>query len=123
MLVDKISRYYAWQNTISSKNQTEHETRMKSAELRNKILRSEYYIIFAPLNINSNRFIAAPGIDSIKKLQLPLNADAMKYMDEYINAINDRKWRQVNIVNSDYPSVIREAEDIMALLRTEYHLE
>ncbi|MEJ7671447.1 MAG: hypothetical protein WKF59_01685 [Chitinophagaceae bacterium] len=124
-IVNKINSYYAWQDLIFGDNQVEHETRMKLVDLRNKILQSKYYSVFASLDLVSseNGHIASLRIDSLNKAQLPLMPNAFMYMDEYINLIADRKWRQEPVLNGRYPKALNVASELIILLKEEYKLK
>ena len=124
-IVNKINSYYAWQDLIVGDNQVEHETRMKLVDLRNKILLSKYYSAFASLDIFSaaNGDIHSSQIDSLIKTQLPLTPNGFMYIDEYINLVADRRWRQESVLNYRYPKILNAASELIALLKKEYKLE
>ncbi|MBD0332172.1 MAG: hypothetical protein ICV66_05915 [Chitinophagaceae bacterium] len=123
-LVDKINSYYAWQNLIIRGYQVSNEIRITAGRLRNKILQSRYYSLFAHLNFMAEQFkhIPSPQIDSLMNLPLPLNANAAVYIDEYINHIADSQWKQTAAL--EYFSIaVKLAEEIMKMLKKEYHLQ
>ena len=123
-LVHKINAYYADQRVKDRNNQISHDTRMKAAELRDKILQSQYYYSFATLDFmrEQKAHVASPRIDSLMQSQLPLTKDAAQYMDQYINLLSDWKWR-MELYLSSYPDMIQKVNEIMQILKNEYNLK
>jgi hypothetical protein len=124
-LVNKINKYYALQQLITSQNQTDKEIRLMIFELRNRILNGRYYNSFSRLSTATETYGHIPdkGIDSLMTLQLPLQTGAEKLMLTFINHLSDRKVRLTFISESYYKKAITEAKDITNLLKKEYHLQ
>ena len=124
-IVNKINSYYAWQDLIIGDNKVENETRMKLVDLRNKILLTKYYSEFASLDIPSvvNGDIHSRQIDSLIKTRLPLTPNGFIYIDEYVNLVADRRWRQESVLNDRYPKILNAASELIVLLKEEYRLD
>jgi len=124
-LVSAIQFYYHMQGIISEQNQMDLAHRDKIMDSRNHILQSRYYSIFASMNIVREEYnhVPSPQIDSLMNMKLPLQKKASEYMDEYINHITDRKWRQDLIVRRYYSLANEVAVDIINLLKEVYHFE
>lgn len=123
-MVHKINSYYAEQHINNRNNQISHEARMKAADLRDKILQSQYYSSFAVLDFMKEQkaHVPSPLIDSLMQSQLPLTKDADQYMDHYINLICDWKWR-LEFYSKTYPAIIQKINEIMQMLKNEYNIE
>ena len=123
-LVHKINVYYAAQQVNNRNNQISHETRMRAADLRDKILQTNYYSPFVNLDFmkEQNVHVPSPEIDSLMLLELPLTKNATQYMDQYINLLSDWKWR-LEFYSKSYPTLIQQVKEIMQILKDEYHLE
>jgi hypothetical protein len=123
-LVHKINAYYAEQQINNRNSQISHETRMKAADLRDKILQSQYYSAFTNLDFMKEQksHVTSPGVDSLIRLQLPLTKDANQYMDAYINLLSDWNWR-LKFYETSYPALIEKVNGIMQILKKEYDLE
>ena len=123
-LVRKINAYYATQHINNRNNQISHESRMKAAELRDKILQSEYYYLFGALDfmIEQKGHVPSPAIDSLMLSQLALTKEASQFMDQYINLLSDWKWR-LQLYAKSYPNLIQKVNEIMEMLKDEYNLK
>ena len=124
-LVGAINYYYYMQGIISGQNQNDLMQRDKIMETRNRILQSRYYTIFAQMNITLEEYghIHSQLIDSLMKMNLPLQKDAAEEIDEFINHITDRKWRLNSFVEIYYPKANEVALDIIDMLKKEFHLK
>jgi hypothetical protein len=94
-------------------------------EFRNRILKGRYYSVFASLNIVKEEYdhVPSPLIDSLMNTKLPLQEEALQYLDEYINHIADRKSR-LDIMTKRYYSIANEiALDIINLLKKDFHFK
>jgi hypothetical protein len=124
-LIAAIQFYYYMQGIISEQNQMDLAHRDKVIEFRNRILKGRYYSVFASLNIVKEEYAHVPSlqIDSLMNTKLPLQEEALQYMDEYINHIADRKWR-LDIITERYYSIANEiAIDIINLLQEDFHFK
>ena len=123
-LVGKINAYYAFQYTTNRSTMISHESRMKAADLRDKILVSRYYSSFASLDfmLEQKAHVPSPAIDSLMQSQLPLTKDADKYMDQYINLLSDWNWR-LELYAKNYPIWIQKVSEIMQILKDEYDID
>ena len=124
-LIGAIQFYYYMQGIISEQNQMDLAHRDRVIEFRNRILKGRYYSVFASLNIvkEEQAHVPSPQIDSLMNTKLPLQEEALQYMDEYINHIADRKWR-LDLITKRYYSIADEiAIDIINLLKEDFHFK
>ncbi len=123
-IVGAINFYYYMENIINAQNQMDMTHRDKVMDFRNQIVQSRYYKFFEPLD---PRFElegeAHPVIDSLLRLQLPLQQGSALLMDEFINHMLDRKSRLTPIVERYYPLSDTVAQNIREALLTEYHIK
>ncbi len=124
-LIGAIQFYYYMQGIISEQNQMDLAHRDRVIEFRNRILKGRYYSVFASLNIVKEEYdhVPFPQIDSLMNTKLPLQEEALQYLDEYINHIADRKSR-LDIMTKRYYSIADEiALDIINLLKKDFHFK
>ncbi|HMK18441.1 MAG TPA: hypothetical protein VK492_09580 [Chitinophagaceae bacterium] len=124
-LVDLINLYYYTQNIINEQNHQDFIQRDKITEIRNHILQLRYYRIFGKLDMGKEEYGDQPSplIDSLLTQRLPLQADAEKEMDEFINHIIDRRSRLELVSQNYYPWANDLAIKIIQILTKEYHLQ
>jgi len=123
-LVQKINAYYAEQQINNRNSQISHETRMKAADLRDKILQSRYYAPFTNFDFMKEQkaHVFLPAADSLMQIQLPLTKDAVQYMDSYVNLLADWSWR-LKFYEKSYPALIEKVKEIMKILKDDYNLD
>ncbi|TMI97328.1 MAG: hypothetical protein E6H08_02285 [Bacteroidetes bacterium] len=124
-LVGLINLYYYSQNIINEQNHLDFIQRDKITEIRNHILQLRYYITFGKLDMymEENGHQPSPLIDSLITQRLPLQADAEKEMDEFINHLIDRRNRLELVSQKYYPFANDLAIKIIQILTKEYHLK
>jgi hypothetical protein len=124
-LVDMINQYYLSQNYINETNHLDLDKRDKVIEVRNHILQSRYYTIFGKMNLWEEEYGHRPSplLDSLITQRLPLQMDAEKEIDEFINHIIDRKTFLGIVAKSYYPFSNDLAIEIIQTLTKEYHLK
>ena len=124
-LVGTIQFYYQMQGIISEQNQMDLAHRDRILDFRNRVLQSRYYSVFAPMDIVEEEYDHVPSaqIDSIINKDLPLQKNALEYLDEYINHITDRKARLERITDRYYTLANKLAIDIINMLKEEFHLK
>ena len=124
-LIGAIQFYYYMQGIISEQNQMDLAHRDRVIEIRNRILKGRYYSVFASLNIVKEEYahVPSPQIDSLINGKLPLQEEAMQYLDEYINHIADRRSR-LDIIAERYYALANEvAIDIISMLKEDFHFK
>ena len=124
-LVQKINQYYAFENALFVSNQSHALHRDKLMETLNRIVQSRYFILFANMKppLENNILSAYPQLDSLIAMQFPLQQGSEKLMDEYFNEIIRYKSRLSPFIEIYYPKAISDAEEIMHLLTSYYHLK
>jgi hypothetical protein len=123
-LVDKINNYHSLQGVISNNNETDHLQRNTILAVRSKLLSPKHYESFALLEITEvmkkgPSESASPEMSQELELQ-PGNAGIL---EEYINLLLDRKWRNRRFTKELYPKAYNKAVELIQLLKEEYHLK
>lgn len=120
-LVSLINNYYALQGLIAGQNQVEGTHRDKTMELRNSILLTRYYFLedfnFSVYSVPSNQN------NSLDSEMVPLQEDATRQMDKYLNYLIDRKWRLGILINNYYISAQKIAIEIIEAINSSYHFD
>ena len=124
-LVNKINKYHSLQGWIGSNNESDLLHRNKIMEIRNRLLAARNYETFAPLKITVEMKGHVPDdtIDYLMLQQLSLKPGSTGVMEEYLNNLIDRKWRNINFVKVLYPKALKMAMEIIEMLKAEYHLK
>ncbi len=124
-LVEKINNYHATQGRLLANNEQDLSHRNEIALIRNRLLDARFYEPFAKLNISEEMKKNVPDIqiDHLVIQTLPVKTDKAGMMNEFINHLSDRKWRNTRYVNELYPQALKLAEEIILLLKDEYHLK
>ena len=65
---------------------------------------------------------AAIQNDSLQR-QFPLRSDAELALDEYINLLIDWRWSLDPILGRNYPQLIKDALEIINMLKEEFDIE
>ena len=55
--------------------------------------------------------------------QLSLKAGSTGVMEEYLNNLMDRKWRNKRYVDELYPEALQMAVEIIEMLKEDYHFK
>ena len=92
---------------------------------RSRLVAAGYYQAFALLDISKEMKgrIDNPVIDQLLLQQLPLKTGSAGIMEEFLNTLMDRKWRNKRFVEDLYPQALLSATEILELLKREYNLE
>jgi len=123
-LVTKISLYNTTTAAISVLQEGILTHRDKAVAYRDQILQAKYSSIFLEANMNSlYNGIRSPLIDSLRVTDIPLQNNDPGLLNSYANAILSTKGVRKNLVTKLYPKAIKEAVEIIELLRNEYHLK
>jgi len=124
-LVNKINKYHSLQGQIGSNNQTDLLHRNKLLEIRSRLLAARYYDVFVQLQISVEMKKHVPNdvIDRLVLQQLSLKPGSTGLMEEYVNNLIDRKWRNRSYVEELYPQALKTAAEIIEMLKEEYHLK
>lgn len=118
-LVDKISTYYARQDYVRQLNNTDKERRDKTLEIRNRVLKNYYFKSYSSMLPSDT--IRIP--DSMLSNILPLESGDIHLLNEYANSFETRKALINLIIRDTYPKAMQKAEELILLLKKEYHLE
>lgn len=124
-LVSKLNKYHALQSLIGANNETDHLVRNKIIEIRSKLMAVRYYEAFALIDITREMKgrIKDPIVDSLMLQELPLKKGSDGIMEEFLNNLLDRKWRNQRFVEELYPQALKVGSEIIEMLKLEYHLK
>ncbi|MBK6826779.1 MAG: hypothetical protein IPG86_07920 [Chitinophagaceae bacterium] len=124
-LVRKINKYYSLQNQIGSNNDADHLHRDRIIEIRDRLLAARYYEYFAPVSFSAEMkgHVPESRMDSLMAQQLSLKAGSTGIMEEYLNNLMDRKWRNKRYVDELYPEAMQMAVEIIEMLKEDYHFK
>ncbi len=124
-IVRKINKYHALQGIIAANNETDNQVRNRIIEIRSRLLAVRYFEAFAMLNISQEMKGRIPGPvpDSLLLQELSLKTGSTGIMEEFLNTLLDRKYRNRRFVDELYPQALKAASGIIEMLKTEYHLE
>jgi hypothetical protein len=124
-LVNKINQYHSLQGRIGSNNDQDYWSRNKILEIRSILLTAKYYEFFVPLKIaiEMKGHLPDTPMDSLMQQQLSLKPGSAGIMNEYLNHLMDRKWRNVRYIDELYPQALKMALEIIDMLKKEYHLK
>ena len=124
-LVRKINKYYSLQGQIESNNDADHLHRDRIIEIRDRLLAARYYEFFAPVSISIEMKGHVPDsrVDSLMAQQLSLQPGSTGVMEEYLNNLIDRKWRNKMYVDKLYPEALQMAVEIIKMLKEDYHFK
>ena len=124
-LVRKINKYFSLQNQIVSNNDADHLHRDRIIEIRDRLLAARYYEFFAPVSISIEMQGHVPdsSMDSLMAQQLSLKDGSTGVMEEYLNNLMDRKWRNKRYVDELYPEALQMAVEIIEMLKEDYHFK
>ena len=123
-LVNRISLYSTLSDIIIDQEQTIIEHRFRAFAYRDRLLVPEYVLAFSPLTID--KLIDGKKdsfIDSLRNADLPLQEQSDIYLKSFVNAVLATKGNIEGLVSKYYPRTIKEATEIMEMLKKEYHLK
>ena len=121
-LVEMINTYYYMEGVISSQNERDAVQRDKITEIRNGILLSKYYPLFAQQSDPAGNVLSQAN-DSLNTLRFPLQENGEKQIDKYINHLLDRKGRLTNLAGTYYPITTDIGLEIIKTIIEEYKLK
>lgn len=125
-LVNKINQYVALQERLNGGSKIDEAHRETLRELRNKILDNGTFSFFmqqvAIDDAVDNKPLTSKA-DSVMRLQLPIQKGSEKYLDEFFNHLSERSVRLKGYTTSYFDTAINIAEEIMTLLKKEFHLK
>jgi len=121
-LIDKINAYYASQGILTRSTLIAQERREKLLEIRSRLLLSKFYAPFGGADFMIEQNLRSPSIDSaLLNKQYPLSGRADILFDEYINLLIEGRW-YLDLNLKRYPLIIKDAAEIMQLLKEDFHI-
>jgi hypothetical protein len=118
-LVRKLSSYYANIDFISGLNRGDVSYRDESITLRSRILNNFYYSRYSAYSIT--QWGRLP--DSLLQVRLPLQTSDPALLNEFANSFETRRRVLNLLIGRYYAEALKTANDLMELLKKEYHLK
>ena len=122
-LITLISSYNTSSTLITDLGQDIEINRNRAFSYRDQIIKAQYALQFGKLNMD----MLLDGthtslIDSLRNTDFTLQSDNPDLLNSYANALIGTKGLRGFLNNRYYPKALREATDIMKLLKKEYNL-
>ena len=123
-LVTQLSNYNTITNIISKQDDYIFEKRKRAVTYKDRITIPKYDQALASISMDD----VALGrkntlIDSIRNTNMPVQNNTADMLNAFANALLDTKINRQNQRTKYYPKAIELANEIMELLKKEYHLE
>lgn len=117
-VVNKISNYFSRANYVRGVNTADKNNRDKSMEIKSRIVNNYYYTHYS--TYLSGDWLHVP--DSLMNNSIPLQTNDTNLLNEFANSLENRR-RLLNLVmKQTYPEAIKNAEELILLLRNEYKI-
>jgi hypothetical protein len=122
-LVTKISMYNTIASKISVLEDLIFSAAGRAAVYKDELLDSKHSFLFSRINIDDISYGTNNKlIDSLKSLSIPVFSTDPGLMNKYRNAIIGIKGPRNYLIGKFYPEAIKQALEIMELLKNEYRL-
>ena len=118
-LIKKISFYFSQIDYVRGLNNADRNLREKTMEIRSKILNNYYYSRFSSYSTES--WLNVP--ESLMNNIFPLQTNDANLLNEFANSYENRRRLLILEMNKVYPNSIKNARELMEVLKIEYHLE
>lgn len=118
-LVKKLSTYYANIDFISGMNQGDVNYRGESIKLRSRLLNNFYYSKYSAYSIT--QFSEIP--DSLLLVRIPLQTNDPSLLNEFANSFETRRRVMNLMINRYYAEALKTANELIEMLKMEYHLK
>ena len=123
-LVTKISAYSTHSNIITTMQEWIDKNRDRAATYRDQIFDTKWVQAFGTFGMddlyNGRRF---PFIDSLRNSEVPLQNKDPDLLNSYANALLATKPNRRALVMNRFPKAIKEAIEIIGLIKKEYRLK
>ena len=117
-LVNKISYYFSQISYVKLLNANDRGVRDRSMEIRSRVLNNYEYARFS--TYSTDDWLRLP--DTLMKRLFPVQTNDANLLNEFANSFENRR-RVLNLVMKRvYPASIKDAEELISLLKEEYHL-
>jgi len=118
-LVKKLSSYYSNIDFISNLNNGDTKYRDESIKLRGRVLNNYFYSRYSAYSII--HWLEIP--DSLLKATLPLQSNDPELLNEFANSFETRRRVLNLLIDRDYSDALKMADELIKMLRMQYHLE
>ena len=117
-LIKKISFYFSQIEYVRGLNNADRNLREKTMEIRSKILNNYYYAHFSSYSTES--WLHVP--DTLMNKIFPLQTNDANLLNEFANSYENRRRLLTLEMYKVYPNSIKNARELMEVLKKEYHL-
>jgi len=118
-LIKKLSSYYSKSDFITVQNNNDKGYRDESIKLRNRVLNNYSYSRYSAYLIT--HWMEIP--DSLLQNRRPLQSSDPALLNEFANSFEARRRTLHLVLDRDYPEALKLANELIELLKKEYHLE
>lgn len=118
-LIKKISFYFSQIEYVRGLNNADRNLREKTMEIRSKILNNYYFARFSAYSTHNWLNVQ----DTLMNNIFPLQTNDANLLNEFANSYENRRRLLILEMNKVYPSSIKNARELMKVLKIEYHIE
>jgi hypothetical protein len=118
-LLKKLSLYYSNIDFISNLNNVDKNYRDENIKLRNRILDNYFYSRFSAYTIRT--WLEVP--DTLLNGPVTVQSDEPDLLNEFANSFETRRRTLNLLMIRDYSGALKTANELIGLLKKEYHLE
>ena len=118
-LVNKISYYYSQINYVKLLNANDRGVRDRSMEIRSRVLNNYEYARFS--TYSTDNWLSLP--DTLMNRLFPVQTNDANLLNEFANSFENRRRILELVMKKVYPGSIKDAEELIRLLKEEYHLK
>jgi hypothetical protein len=118
-LVNKISYYYSQINYVKLLNTNDRSVRDRSMEIRSRVLNNYEYARFS--TYSTDNWLSLP--DTLMKKLFPVQTNDANLLNEFANSFENRRRVLDLVMKRVYPASIKDAKELIGLLKKEYHLK
>ena len=116
-IVKYISIYYDEAGYTTANNENDKRYRDKTLDLRSRILNAFYFSKYSHYGMNDS----IP--DSLIVCKLPLQNNDPNALNEYVNSFENRRGSISIIIKHNLPLALKNAKELLLMLKKEYNLE
>lgn len=118
-LVKNLSAYYSQSEFTTNLNNGDSRYRDESIKLRNRVLSNYFYSRYSSYSIIS--WLEIP--DSLMSVRLPIQDNDPRVLNEFANSFETRRRVLNLLLNRDYTVALKAANELIEMLKKEYHLK
>ena len=118
-LIKRMSTYFSQSNYVTALNNNDKRYREKSMELRSRVLDYSFFSRFSAYGISN--LLEVP--DSLMNVLIPIKNNDKELLNEFANSFENRRGFMLFTINKVYADALKQANELMLLLKKEYNLK